>query len=698
MPVARFQMPDGRIARFEVPEGTSPEQAQTMMEAHFASAAPAAQTRGTVPAEQAPLIDRAKAIAGPDMSKMIRGAGVQTAPYGAEALQGPVTLPGAVLQGLASGAQRSLAGITELGARAVGAEELQKGAKGVRESIPTMLADYKEAYPYVTGGSEFVGEAIAPTAALTKAGQALKAAGAAAPALGRVLTPLGESIATGGFRTGLSPGVVNRLAQIAGGVTAGAGTTAMLQGDVGGNVGESALIGGALPIVLPALGQLGYRGLGKAMDIASGRSANIAAGRIARGAAGPELAAIQQALKTAPEAETAGQAAAYVKQPTFQALQDLAERKGGQTGALFKKTKEQEIGRQKQLAEVSPVLSESEAAREQIAGNLYKQAFASDVQRMEDAARIAQQQTQKESGGLFPGGIKQPEPVPQIQAIKDNPIIKSAASEAKILAESQGVNIGNPMASLQGLHYMKMAIDNQFANKTASTSLQKYSENALQGTKQRLLNAIEGTETEIGLSPMYGLARQQYGELSKPVNQAMILDELQKVLRSSGGIGEKESAFLNILGAGENALIKRAGGQPRFGGLREVLSPEQLAAFEDVAAQLRINKLAAEQVQFGRDPLSRIIQKETGTARFPFLFGNRYTAIGNMVLDELAGKLNEKTMNALVRGMESGKSANELLNTLPASEKNKVLLELKKSAQKRPLGYSVGAGQLQVER
>lgn len=32
MPIARFQMPDGRIARFEVPEGTTPEQAQVMME------------------------------------------------------------------------------------------------------------------------------------------------------------------------------------------------------------------------------------------------------------------------------------------------------------------------------------------------------------------------------------------------------------------------------------------------------------------------------------------------------------------------------------------------------------------------------------------------------------------------------------------------------------------------------------------
>jgi hypothetical protein len=32
MPVARFQMPDGRIGRFEVPEGTTPEQAQALIE------------------------------------------------------------------------------------------------------------------------------------------------------------------------------------------------------------------------------------------------------------------------------------------------------------------------------------------------------------------------------------------------------------------------------------------------------------------------------------------------------------------------------------------------------------------------------------------------------------------------------------------------------------------------------------------
>ena len=40
MPIARFQMPDGRIGRFEVPEGTTPEQAQELISQHLNLATP----------------------------------------------------------------------------------------------------------------------------------------------------------------------------------------------------------------------------------------------------------------------------------------------------------------------------------------------------------------------------------------------------------------------------------------------------------------------------------------------------------------------------------------------------------------------------------------------------------------------------------------------------------------------------------
>jgi len=49
MPIARFQLPDGRIARFEVPEGTTPEQAQALIEAQLEEAPP-------TPAQKQPTI------------------------------------------------------------------------------------------------------------------------------------------------------------------------------------------------------------------------------------------------------------------------------------------------------------------------------------------------------------------------------------------------------------------------------------------------------------------------------------------------------------------------------------------------------------------------------------------------------------------------------------------------------------------
>ena len=59
MPVARFQMPDGRVARFEVPDGTTPEQAQTMMEAHFSQSQPAQ----AAPAQKESALDAPNAVA-----------------------------------------------------------------------------------------------------------------------------------------------------------------------------------------------------------------------------------------------------------------------------------------------------------------------------------------------------------------------------------------------------------------------------------------------------------------------------------------------------------------------------------------------------------------------------------------------------------------------------------------------------------
>lgn len=64
MPIARFKFPDGRIGRFEVPEGTTPEQAQSMIEAHVYS---------SHQEETAPSIDPTEGMS--TGQKMLAGAG-----------------------------------------------------------------------------------------------------------------------------------------------------------------------------------------------------------------------------------------------------------------------------------------------------------------------------------------------------------------------------------------------------------------------------------------------------------------------------------------------------------------------------------------------------------------------------------------------------------------------------------------------
>lgn len=57
MPIARFELPDGRIAKFEVPEGTTAEQAQKLMESYFAE--PSEKPTGQQVARQLGLTARA---------------------------------------------------------------------------------------------------------------------------------------------------------------------------------------------------------------------------------------------------------------------------------------------------------------------------------------------------------------------------------------------------------------------------------------------------------------------------------------------------------------------------------------------------------------------------------------------------------------------------------------------------------------
>jgi len=234
------------------------------------------------------------------------------------------------------------------------------------------------------------------------------------------------------------------------------------------------------------------------------------------------------------------------------------------------------------------------------------------------------------------------------------------------------------MSTLEGLQVMKAAIDAQFKGPTAATALQNYNTAALQNAKAQLLSAMNE------ISPQYTGARLLHERLSKPVNQAQVLNALTDTLKGSGTSAEAAAPFLNALAQGESALLKRADINPKFGGIEKILTPEQMAAANKVAAELKREASMADLAKQGTEALSGILKERAVTA--PGV--NATSAVINKVSGILRGRVSDKTMEALAKGMQSGQGANELLATLPAVERNAVLKAL---AESKVTGAEAGA-------
>jgi len=449
------------------------------------------------------------------------------------------------------------------------------------------------------------------------------------------------------------------------------GTTRISDQALGGVVGGVA--GGAAPVVIPAAA----KALGWAWDAVNGRLIQVKAGKILREIAGNDLAAIQAANASAAPGLSSAQAVqgANITAPAYQAMGQRAPTADIAAAKAVKEAADQ-AARANQLGAVSPDLATSIAERQAAAKVNYGAAQVADEKRLAQLA--AQEQASRSMSGLA-GPTFKAQVAPELQALKNNPAIAAAQSEAKKLAATQGVNLGeDPMSTLQGLHYMKLAIDAQFKSPTASTALQNYSNAALQNTKTQLLGAIDK------LSPMYSGARAQYAAMSEPVNQAQILNKMTETLKGRGTAAEAPGQFINALGQGESALLKRADQNPRFGGLSDVLSPEQMGAVQNVAGQLKREATMSELAAQGKEALAGILKERAVTA--PGI--NTVSAVINRVSSLLRGRVNDKTLETVAKGMMSGQEANELLATLPASERNSVLRAL---AEANVTGAEAGA-------
>lgn len=326
MPIARFQLPDGRVARFEVPEGTTPEQAQSMMANHFS------QQQKPVEKEES-FFDKIKQGAGNLLAGGVRGAGS----IGATILA-PIDMIGDAMDG-----------------KGLSLESNRRRRQAMDEGLASMGA---ETDSMLYQGGKLGGE-IAGT--MGAGGVLANALRHVAPNAGRAITAL----STSGMRTGAPAattfgGKAADLGIRAGaGAASGAASAGLVNPD---DAGVGALIGGGFPVAGKALGAAGQK-IGSAVrggsvsnevaDLAKRAAAlgiDVPADRIANS---KPLNAIAAALNYVPFSGRAGTEARMGKQlntaltRTFgqdsdnvtQALRKADEVLGGQFDEVLKSNK-----------------------------------------------------------------------------------------------------------------------------------------------------------------------------------------------------------------------------------------------------------------------------------------------------------------------------------------------------------------------
>jgi hypothetical protein len=122
--------------------------------------------------------------------------------------------------------------------------------------------------------------------------------------------------------------------------------------------------------------------------------------------------------------------------------------------------------------------------------------------------------------------------------------------------------------------------------------------------------------------------------------------------------GNNPDAVESIFGPGSYDIFKEMG--------------SKMPTLEKLANSIERKVAMKEAAAAGTEKLGEIIGSESFRTRFPFTLNKAATA-ANLTLDILEKRLDKKVFAELQKGMVSGKSALEMLDTLPAAERSKVL-------------------------
>lgn len=382
---------------------------------------------------------------------------------------------------------------------------------------------------------------------------------------------------------------------------------------------------------------LAAKATGNIIDTVQGQRPQVRAGNIVRNALTEEgrtpqnLLAAQMALQNAQPGTTVRQALSDVMSPQVQYLGEMVESTTAPGRAEAVK-QAQVAARKANLQAVTPDLQTAEALRANAAGPLY-------------------------TAATQPTTVVSTAPLVQnidtiLAANPGNAKLVSALNQVKAGLEAS-TNAEQVSSVLDNIKDLIASKDNKFIVKN------------LTNVKSNIEKALPG----------YEQAQRVFAATSGPVNQSKVLGAMTSVLDQPLGVGERAGPFMTAMGRGEQALLKKSTGSPRFTELSDVLTPSQMKVVGEVETGLLRDANVAAQTKAGAEAMKIIMDSNKSSFKLPDFMSVKIT-LANQMLKVMEGRLNKNVMAELEKGFQSSTSFADLMKKVPASQRIEVLRAL----------------------
>lgn len=656
----------------------------------------------------------------------------------------------------------------------------------VNEAAQRANAEYEALYGdrMLAQGGRLAGNIVATA----PVGAVIAAPLRAAPAL----APVAETIASGGFRTGIAPTAgragltgAQRAADLGlragGGAVTGAASAGLVNPE---DVETGAIIGAAVPTVAVPLAKGAARFLGYGKDVVTGRAAEVRVGEIMRQALGDQLILATEALGRARPGITAIQALkeAGITSDPFMALGKMAEsidtksayrllreaQEGSMQnqlaavagGATQTAAREAQVGAKNALTEITTPMRDVELQAANQAGQTISQlapraaqkeaSMINALQGQGQAATDAAQQTSLSMGGVIPprvGGTGVPQPVsgvvPGMPRLSPSITLNAErAAESGVLSGEMGAIkaqrqaerdfIQNQIGSLKdyGLKPLDITpIINTIDSKLADPNLfgQTQILKVLQGLKDDFTGAVAANGGVADARALYSIRKagisQKIDEMFSGMDPAAkqrlaanvlssVKNPIDEAITKAGGTGWKnylqtfetgmqkidqqklaalalekfkgsKEDFLKLVRGDNPNAVEKIFGPGSFNIVKE-MDPLELYKMSRVASKVERDIGVEKEAAAGAKGLARIMgMSENQINGIPAFFSTTTTTI-NMALKLLRNKISQDAYDVVEKSMLSGRSAADVIQTLPSKERNAVLRTLMNSRQWNP--------------